>query len=263
MLRHHAGQKQGTPEWFKMPAMRKIAITTPNVLAKLRLIDRESAKPYNFVLSPVHIFEGPTLIAPFCEDRSRWIGLENGLEYISVENGKRFRICKPDEEELLIWTPEFVWARQSNTRLQYLFSTQLRDLDQVFREYFQHPEFKSLAPDGAPCASNTRGLLRRRPIEATLRFRLIGKEIDRHVQDDVNVLSDIRPPEYQEGGSSSGVLDPISIRKLQSQPIRRLMRITRSGQHTIERALRGERIQMRTLSKLMVFAKTLKDGFPR
>jgi len=101
--------------------------------------------------------------------------------------------------------------------------------------------------------------LRRRPIEAILTFRLIGKEIDRHIQDDVNVLSDIRPPEYQESGSTAGVLDPILIRKLQSQPIRRLMRITRSGQHTVERALRGERIHPRTRLKLMKVARTISN----
>jgi hypothetical protein len=83
------------------PPLRKVAITTPNVLARLRRFDRESAKPNNFVISPMLIFGGPTLIAPFCDDPSRWTGTKDGLEYVSVEDGTRFRICKPDEEELL------------------------------------------------------------------------------------------------------------------------------------------------------------------
>jgi hypothetical protein len=104
ILGNELGPKQRRPEWFKFATMRKVAITTPNVLARLRRIDRERAKPSNFVISPMLIFGGPTLIAPFCDDPSRWTGLKDGLEYISVEDGTRFRICKPDEEELL-WKP--------------------------------------------------------------------------------------------------------------------------------------------------------------
>jgi len=140
--------------------MRKVAITTPNVLSRLRRIDRESAKPNNFVISPMLIFGGPTLIAPFCDDPSRWTGLKNGLEYISVEDGTRFRICKPDEDELLISTPEVVGMKNSKERPKYILSSQVRDFDMVFREYTQHPEAKSLAPDGSPCTGTTRGLLR-------------------------------------------------------------------------------------------------------
>jgi hypothetical protein len=146
----------------------------------------------------------------------------------------------------------------SELATEYLLSTQLRDFAQVFREYYQHPESKSLAPDGSPCTANTRGLLRRRPIQAITPFRFTGKEVDRHVQDDANVFSDVRPLEYQQEGSSSGSIDPVSARKLQSQSRRHLMRITGLGQHTIERALRGERIQARTRLQLMKVARTLK-----
>jgi hypothetical protein len=90
LLANHRGEKEQAPEWFKNLAMRKIAISTPNVLARLRRIDRESAKPYNFVISPMLTFGGPTLIAPFCDDPSRWAGLNDGLDYISVEDGKTF-----------------------------------------------------------------------------------------------------------------------------------------------------------------------------
>ena len=33
--------------------MRRIAITTPNVMAALRRLNRDQARPYNFALSPV------------------------------------------------------------------------------------------------------------------------------------------------------------------------------------------------------------------
>jgi hypothetical protein len=74
---------------------------------------------------------------------------------------------------------------------------------------------------------------------------------------DINILSDIKPLEYQESGGRSGVLDSISIRKLRAQPRRYVMRTAGVG-HAVERALRGERIQVRTRLKLINLAKTLK-----
>lgn len=50
--------------------------------------------------------------------------------------------------------------------------------DMVFAQYIRHPESKSLAPDGAPCAAEGRGLLQRHPVTAS-GFRLIGKETER------------------------------------------------------------------------------------
>ena len=47
-----------------------------------------------------------------------------------------------------------------------------------FIEYQAHPEAKSLAPDGSPCISETRGLLERAHIIAG-EFRYVGKETDR------------------------------------------------------------------------------------
>src|SRR5205823_1701633 len=93
LVRNHRGEWAPKPRWFNMLAMRKIAITTPSVLSRLARVDKASARPYNFVLSPMQIFEGPTLIGPFSDDSSRWTGLQDGVEYISVEDGKTFRIC--------------------------------------------------------------------------------------------------------------------------------------------------------------------------
>jgi hypothetical protein len=115
---------------------------------------------------------------------------------VSVEDRTRFRICKPDEDELL-WMSEGTGDKHSKERPKYILSSQVRDFYMIFREYTQHPEAKSLAPDGSPCTGTTRGLLRRRPIEAITPFGFIGKEVDRSMQDDLNVFSDVRSIEYQ------------------------------------------------------------------
>src|SRR5258707_4056597 len=63
-------------------------------------------------------------------------------------------------------------------------------------EYQEHPEAKSLAPDGTPCEADTSGLLKRARVVAG-EFRYIGKETDRKCEEgnDINVL-EFKTTEY-------------------------------------------------------------------
>lgn len=63
-------------------------------------------------------------------------------------------------------------------------------------QYQEHPEAKSLAPDGAPCKADTRGLLRRAHIVAG-DLRYVGKETDRKWEehDDLSIL-EFKTTEY-------------------------------------------------------------------
>jgi hypothetical protein len=230
--------------------MRKVAVTTPTVLANLRRIDPDSAKPYNFVISPMPLFGGPTLVGPFCDDPTKWAGAKDGPDYVSVEDGMLFRLCKPGEI-----VPGTSIGKVS-TATKYLLSTQLRDLEQVFRDYVRHPEAKSLAPDGSPCAATTQGLLRRRPIQGVPPFRLIGKEVDRSAQDDYAVFSDVTPLEYgtsrsdEEGGSHSSIIQLLQQR-MKTIRIKELARQTGVDRNAIRRVLRGEHVQAKTRVKLL------------
>lgn len=135
----------------------------------------------------------------------------------------------------------------------------------VFREYTQHPEAKSLAPDGSPCAGTTRGLLRRRPIEATTPFRFIGKEVDRSMQDDLNVFSDVRPIEYRADGEEqthkTGILREghhyiarVSEKNIENLSTKELARKTGLDRNTVRRVRRGQRVQPKTRLKLLKVA---------
>jgi hypothetical protein len=53
MLHRALGIPTQQPPWFAFPVMRRIAISTPNVMAALRRLNRDQARPYNFALSPV------------------------------------------------------------------------------------------------------------------------------------------------------------------------------------------------------------------
>ena len=76
-------------------------------------------------------------------------------------------------------------------------------------EYQEHPEAKSLAPDGTECAADTRGLLRRAHIVAG-EIRYIGKETDRKWEEgeEISVL-EFASTEY---GRSTRVIASEEIR---------------------------------------------------
>jgi len=133
--------------------MRRIAISTPNVMAALRRLNRDQARPYNFALSPVLVnLSGSTvtLLGRFEKDSSRW----EEMTYVNIHDGSNHTLNPPT--------------------LPALFQT----FDMVFAQYIRHPESKSLAPDGMPCKALTSGLLARYPVTASA-FYLIGKETER------------------------------------------------------------------------------------
>ena len=94
--------------------------------------------------------------------------------------------------------------------------------------YIQHPESKALAPDGAACKGDTRGLLQRAHIVIDKVHR-ISKECDRRWEDgeDADAI-EFRPPNYDnnEESDSEGymVARDKMIRKIKKIGIRGLIR---------------------------------------
>lgn len=133
------GSTSHRPDWFDLPVMRRIAITTPHVMTALRWLDRDKARPYNFALSPVIIdLSGSpiTLLGPFEKNPGRWME----MEYINIHDGSTHTLAPPT----LMAMPQ-------------TFGT-------IFSQYVKHPEYKSLALDGDPCEGDTHGLLQRYPV---------------------------------------------------------------------------------------------------
>ncbi len=74
-------------EWLDMPVMRRIAISTPNVMTALRKLNRDQARPYNFAISPVltNLSNEPVLLlGPFVKDARRW----KTMPYINIYDEK-------------------------------------------------------------------------------------------------------------------------------------------------------------------------------
>lgn len=69
--------------------------------------------------------------------------------------------------------------------------------------YQNHPEAKSLGPDGRSCQFDTRGLLQRAHIVANWTLIKIGKESDRHWDEGENMSPlDFKALQYEPKGNS-------------------------------------------------------------
>ena len=115
VLNRALGLRCRKPDWFRLPVMRRIAITTPNVMAALRHLRPDQARPYNFALSPVlvNLAGTPvTLLAPFEKDSSRWMT----MPHINIHDGTSHTLDNP-ALPLLVQTFEM-----------------------VFQQYHRHPE---------------------------------------------------------------------------------------------------------------------------
>ena len=132
-----------TPTWVDRPQMMRLNVTTYNVLKMLG--EWEIARPYNFLLLPMvdqlfgHAFnrrldEEILLVCPFSSKQDQWFD----LECINVHDGKKYKMvdCKQIDEI-------------SNN---VVFPSQFARL---LIEYQEHPEAKSLAPDGYRTSGGT------------------------------------------------------------------------------------------------------------
>lgn len=216
------------PHWFKYSAMRRLAITTPNVLRTLRSIDHEAARPYTFVISPVLSLSNTVLVASFCDKPSLW----DDLDYVCVDTGEKGKLRN--------------WVLHVEGKLVPLVT---QTMGHVIKKYGERPEFKSLGPDGSLCAKNTVGLLRRRPVIAKPIFQLIGKEVDRGTSEDAFVAGGEQLMRYQSWEMEAF---PRALKKLSDREIAR-----QSGldAETVSRIRRRRTGRAETRAKLMKFAR--------
>jgi len=222
ILNRALGVSSQEPDWFSLPVMRRIAISTPNVMAALRRLNRDQARPYNFALSPVlvNLTNVPiTLLGPFEKDSECW----REMPYINIHDGT---VHKLHPLTLL---------------------AVVQDFEMVFSQHHRHPEYKSLAPDGSPCRAESHGLLKRYPVTASA-FHLIGKETERGWEqaEDVSTLlpSLVR---YQE---NNGVPTDQLTERLRQIPLVFLEHETGLSRHTILRARQGKGVHPESLQLL-------------
>ena len=105
---------------------------------------------------------------------------------MNIHNGKKYKMLDSTKER--------------NPPSDVVFPSQFARL---LAEYQQHPEAKSLAPDGTPCRADTKGLLRRAHITAG-ELRYVGKEADRKWEEGEDITSVVTPKPANGGQGKTG-----------------------------------------------------------
>ena len=238
------------PSWLDIPQMMRLTITTYNVLEMLG--EWDIARPYNFLLLPMvdplygnHPAEKFLPVIPFSSKQEHWFDLE--CTNVHSDRRKTYRMRDYDKEN------------EDTSPYSTIFPKKFKNL---LIEYQEHPEAKSLAPDGTPCEADTRGLLQRAQVIAG-ELRYIGKETDRKWEegDDISVL-EFKATEY---GREKKVVPEASIADeiRDIGGIRKTMVLTKMSQHTIEKLLRGETVRRRTrgyvLKVIQVYKSTMEE----
>lgn len=238
LLRKELGLRCTDPTWLDLPAMMRMALTSPNVMRTQR---PEWLAPFNFFLFPLLSDLGGypagcdrsnfKFIVPFTSDREKWmkltgINLCDGQSYgiEMLPNGKQDKVV-PESFRIIL------------------------------RLYLRRPESKSLAPDGTPCVADTQGLLGRVSIVAG-RIIPVGKETDQHWEqgEDMSLL-DFKVLEYWQS-SKMVVADAALLDEMAKYSMRELMRKTGLSQHTLETIRAGNPVRRTTLQRMRaVFGK--------
>ena len=119
---------------------------------------------------------------------------------------------------------------------------------QLVGSYQDHPEAKSLGPDGEACRIDTCGLLQRTHIVAGEHIK-IGKESDRHWEqgEDVSLL-EFKAIQYKRRGNAIATAE--QLRRIEKVPKREFIR-RGINQHTLEKICRKESVRVSKLAKAL------------
>jgi hypothetical protein len=229
LLRKEFGLEEKKPPWLNLPAMMRMAMSSPNVLRTGR---PDWLAPFNFFLFPIlsgiegyplgHDKDSFQFITRFETDRIKW----SKLKGINLRDGHTFQI-----------------SMIPNSSSQNVFPDSFQV---ILNQYLAKPEVKSLAPDGASCDGKTKGLLRRAIIVARSLVP-VGKETDRHWEqgEDPSMLD----PKIQIYGRTGKLVVAGKQEREEWRKIgfRNLMRATKLTQKAISSILSGRGVRKQTM----------------
>ena len=212
-----AANLEGLPPWIALPAMMKMRMSTPHYLQQMR----GKASPFGFVLHPrTRDNLKLTLLTPFSKNRAGW---SHSL-CINTRDGKSYRLNE--------------FSRADTIKL-----------GDILCGYIQHPEIKSLGPDGEKCKAHTRGLLRRMVIKGGLQH-CIGKEVPRFEQGINDFIETIDDECIHYDGGRVAASETL-ITEISARGLRKTTKTTGLDRKTIRAILNGERVKVSTLAKVV------------
>lgn len=232
IMRGVVGLDRTKPEWFDIPVMMKLTLSTPHHALK-NVAKGPLTRPHNFMMIPQILRCGCpentdpdkfTLITPFSSERSEWMN----AKCINIHDQR---------------SPVYELAGEWDGRRAVP-----KNFFALLTAYQNHPEAKSLGPDGKQCDYKTRGLLQRAHVFAS-GLIYVGKESDRHWEqaEDLSLLG-FRAIEYKPKGKV--VATDEQIRRIAKIPKRELMRRGVS-QHTLEKICMQGPVRVASLIKCL------------
>lgn len=233
IMRGVLGLKREKPSWFDLPVMMRLTLSTPHHALK-NLAKGPLTRPNNFMMIPqICRFGCPanvdpekfTLVTQFSSERNQWM------------NSKCINIH--DYESPVYRLTDDYDGRRALTKNFFM----------LLDSYQNHPEAKSLGPDGKPCEFDTRGLLQRAHIVANWPPVYIGKESDRHWDEGEDLsLLEFNAIQYRQKGNA--VANDDQLARIKKVPKREFMR-RKINQHTLEKICRGEPVRASKLAEVL------------
>ena len=197
--------------------MMKMRISTPHFMEQMK----GKVSPFGFVLHPRTREKAKlTLLTPFCKDREMWA---KSL-CVNTRDGKSYRLDEISRSDVIT-------------------------LGDVLYGYIQHPEIKSLGPEGEKCSAETRGLLKRIPIRGGLHHP-IGKEISRFEQGQDDFIENIEDSVIRYDGGRVAANQSLKA-EIRKRGLRKTTKDTGLDRKTIRGALSGQKVKVSTLVKIV------------
>jgi len=213
---HRATPVHGQPSWIGLPAMMKMRISTPHYLNQMK----GKASPFGFVLHPrTRDKLKLTLLTPFSKNRARWAR----STCTNTRDGKSYQLNEFSRADIIT-------------------------LGDILCGYIQHPEIKSLGPDGEKCKAYTRGLLRRMTIHGGLQH-CIGKEVSRFEQGKDDFIENIDDACIHYDGGRVAASEGLKA-EIRAFGLRKTTKLTGLDRKTIRAILQGKKVKASTLAKV-------------
>jgi hypothetical protein len=225
IMRGVLGLKREKPSWFDLPVMMRLTLSTPHHALR-NLAKGPLTRPNNFMMIPqVFRFGCPanvdpekfTLVTQFSSERDQWM------------NSKCINIH--DYQSPVYGLTDDYDGRRALVKSFFM----------LLDSYQNHPEAKSLGPDGEPCEFDTQGLLQRAHIVANWPPVYIGKESDRHWDEGEDLsLLEFNAIQYRRKGFA--VVSDAQLARIANVPKREFMR-RGINQHTLQKICRREPVR--------------------
>src|SRR6266853_1776141 len=192
--------------------------STPHYLDQMK----GKASPFGFVLRPrTRDKLKLTLLTPFSKNRAVWAH----SPCINTHDGKSYRLDELSRADIIT-------------------------LGDILCGYVQHPEIKSLGPDGEKCKAHTRGLLRRMTINGGLQH-CIGKEVSRFEQGKDDFIENIDDVCIRYDGGRVTANESL-VAEISERGLRKTTKRTGLDRKTIRAILSGKKVKASTLAKVVI-----------